>query len=110
MLVFAIFQNSPPYLQIFLPHHGYKDIIFILQNLQAPKGLTKNQARSVKLKSTKFCIINGFLYWKDLGGILLNFLLETEEQENIKDFHQGGCGGHLYWKVTTHKILRAGFY
>ena len=51
--------------------------------------LTKNQARSVKLKSTKLCIINGFLYWKDAGGILLNCLLENEAHEKIKEFHQG---------------------
>jgi hypothetical protein len=28
----------------------------------------------------------------------------------MKDFHNGDCGGHLYWKTTTNKILRAGFY
>jgi hypothetical protein len=64
----------------FLASPWYKDIIFVLQNLQAPEGLTKNQARSVKLKSAKFCIINGFLHWKDAGGILLNCLLENEAQ------------------------------
>ena len=71
-------------------------IIFVLQNLQEQEGLTKNQARPVKLKSTKYCIINDFLYWKDLRGILLNCLLENEAQEKIKEFHQGDCGGHLY--------------
>ena len=68
----------------FLASPWYKDIIFVLQNLQALEGLTKNQARLVKLKSSKYCIINGFLYWKDLGGILLNFLLEKEAQEKIR--------------------------
>lgn len=46
----------------FLASPWYKDIIFVLPNLQAPEGLTKNQARLVKLKSAKYCIINGFLY------------------------------------------------
>lgn len=50
------------------------------------------------------------MYWKDPRGILLNCLLEKEAQEKIKEFHQGDCGGHLYWKVTTHKILRDDFY
>ena len=27
-----------------------------------------------------------------------------------KEFHEGDCGGHHSWKVTTNKILRAGFY
>eukprot|EP00253_Pinus_taeda_P024960 PITA_24960 len=28
----------------------------------------------------------------------------------MKEFHAGDCGGHLYWKSTTDKILRATYY
>eukprot|EP00253_Pinus_taeda_P007374 PITA_07374 len=28
----------------------------------------------------------------------------------MKEFHAGDCGGHLYWKSTADKILRAGYY
>ena len=28
----------------------------------------------------------------------------------MKEFHQGECGGHHSWKVTTNKIMRFGFY
>ena len=94
----------------FLGLPWYKDIIYVLQNLQALEGLSKTQARLVKLKSAKFCILNGYLYWKDLGGVLLNCIFENEAQLKTKEFHQGGCGGHLYWKSTAHKILRASFY
>ena len=68
----------------------------MLQHLQAPLGLSKTQARSIKLKSVNFSILNGYLYWKDPGGVLLNCLLENEAQMKIKEFHQGDCGGHLY--------------
>jgi hypothetical protein len=64
----------------------------------------------LKLKATKFCILDHSLYWKDPGGILLNCLLEEEVKKAIKEFHKGDCGGHHYWKTTVHKILRAGFY
>ena len=40
----------------FLASPWYKDIICVLQHLQAPPGLSKTQASLVKLKSTKFCI------------------------------------------------------
>eukprot|EP00253_Pinus_taeda_P009402 PITA_09402 len=50
------------------------------------------------------------LYWKDPGGILLNCLVEEEAKVTVEDFHKGDCGGHLFWKTTTNKILRAGFY
>ena len=64
----------------------------------------------MKLKATKFCILNQYLYWKDPGGVLLNFLLENEAQQNMKEFHKGDCGGHHSWKVSANKILRASFY
>lgn len=50
------------------------------------------------------------LYWKDPGGMLLRCLLPEEVEEVIRDFHGGDYGGHLYWKVTSKKILRAGSY
>jgi hypothetical protein len=81
-----------------------------LQHLQDPPELSKTKERYVRLKATKFCIINSYLSWKDLGNILLNCLLEEEAKKKIKEFHSEDCGGHLYWKTTTHKILRAGFY
>ena len=41
---------------------------------------------------------------------MLNCLLEKEAKNKVREFHKGDCGGHLYWKTTTHKNLRAGFY
>ena len=93
----------------FLESSWYKDTIYVLQNLQDPPGLTKTQARFIKLKAAKFCIINEYLYWKNPRGTLLNCLLEKEVGEKMQEFHKGDCGGHLYWKTTTYKILRAGF-
>ena len=62
----------------------YADIVFVLQNLQPPTELSKTRTRSVKLKATKFCIIKQYVYWKDLGRILLNCLLESESQHITK--------------------------
>ena len=50
----------------FLASSWYKDIIYVLQHLQSPSSLSKTQARSVKLKDYFFCIIDKYLYWKDL--------------------------------------------
>eukprot|EP00253_Pinus_taeda_P006927 PITA_06927 len=88
----------------------YSDIIYVLKNLSPPPGMTRNKARTLKLKAAKFCILNFALYWKDLGGILLNFLVEKEAKKVMEDCHEGDCGGHLYWKSTANKILRAGYY
>ena len=72
----------------------YADIVYVLQNLQPPAGLSKTRERSVKLKAAKFCILNQYLYWKDPGGLLLNCLSENEAPQIEKYFHEGNCGGH----------------
>ena len=64
------------------------NIIHVLQNLQSLAGLSKIRERSVQLKAAKFCILNHYLYWKDPGGVLLNFLLENEAQHIVKEFHK----------------------
>lgn len=94
----------------YLASPWYVDVIYVLKNLQEPPELSKSKARSVKLNFARYYILNGHLYWKDPDGILLNFLLEIEVREKINEFHKKYCGGHLFWKTTAYKILRAGFY
>ena len=62
------------------------------------------------MKSSKFCVLDGSLFWKNHEGILLNCLTLNETDSVMKEFHAGDCGGHLYWKSTTDKILRDVFY
>jgi len=40
----------------------YSDIIYVLKNLSPPPDMTRNKARTLKLKATKFCILNFALY------------------------------------------------
>jgi hypothetical protein len=103
-------QATPNVKEVFLNSPWYADLIFVFQNLQAPLGLTKTKARFIKLKALKFCILEGNLYWKDPGGIFLNCLLKDKVDKFLQYFHARDCGGHLSWKTTTNKILRAGFY
>jgi hypothetical protein len=103
-------QATPSVKEVFLNSPWYADLIFVLHNLQAPPGLTKTKARFLKLKELKFCILEGNLYWKDHGRSLLNCLLKDEVEKVLQDFHARDCGGHLSWKTTTNKIIRARFY
>ena len=67
------------------------------------------KARFLKMKSLRYCVIDNALFWKDSSGILLTCLLKYEANKNLQEFHAGDCGGHLYWKSTADKILRASF-
>eukprot|EP00253_Pinus_taeda_P030785 PITA_30785 len=96
--------------EMFLSSPWYADILYVLQHLSSPPGMPRNRSRTLKLKAAKFCILDSALFWKDPGEMLLNCLVEDEAQRVVEDFHRGDCGGHLFWKTTTNKILRAGYY
>ena len=68
------------------------------------------QERALKLKSVKFGIVKNLLYWKDPLGILLRCLDKEELVQVMHQFHSSICGGHHYWKTTTHEILKARYY
>ena len=101
---------TQPIEEAFLNSLWYADILYVLFNLNAPSGLSKTKARFLKLKAVNFYILDEVLYWKNYIGILLKCLLEDYADKIMHEFHEGECGGHLYWKTTANKILRAGFY
>lgn len=106
-------KEEDPYLQVFdmfLSSPWYSHIVYVLQHLNPPPEVPKAKSRSLKLKASKYSILDGVLYWKDLGGMLLNFLVENEAKDVMKYFHKGDCGGHHFWNTTTNKVLRASFY
>ena len=96
--------------EMFLKSPWYSNIVYVLQHLFPPPGMSRSKGRSPKLKSEKLCILNSALYWKDPGGILLNCLVKYEAQQVMNDFHRGDCGGHLFLKTIANKALRAGYY
>jgi hypothetical protein len=92
---------------IYLSSPWYKDIVYFLQNLQAPPNFDKSKIVSLKLKSMNYCIFNQELFWRDPNIILLKCVDEGESKQIVTYFHKGFCGGHHHWKATTFKILRA---
>jgi hypothetical protein len=99
-------QDNPPLAEC----AWYKDIIHFLQELRPPDGMGKIKARALRLKAIRYCLIDQVLYWKDPLGVLLRCLDPQEAQRIIFEFHDSLCGGHHFWKTTTYKILRVGYY
>jgi len=85
-------------------------IIYVLNNLHAPLGISNTKAKFLKLKEVNFCILDNSLYWKDPCGMLLSCLPDNDVKRAVEEFHKGDCGGQYYWKTTVHKILRASYY
>ena len=42
--------------------------------------------------------------------MLLRCLDRSEDDSFTTNLHEGACRGHKYWKATTFKILRVGYY
>jgi len=101
---------APLISQAFIESPRYSDIVYILLNLQAPLELCRAKSRFLKMKSLKFCILDNALFWRNHEGIIFNFLLKEESDKVLEEFHASDYGGHLYWKTTIDKILRASFY
>ena len=78
----------------FISSSWYADIIFMLQHLQSPQVMDKTMAILLNNKASTFSILEGKLYWKDIGGVLLNCVDEHEASIVIKEFHAGECGGN----------------
>ena len=53
---------TPQISQDFLESPWYADIIRVLLNLQAPTGLSRTKKRFLKMKASKFCILDGALF------------------------------------------------
>ena len=94
----------------FLLSSWYADILYVLLNLNAPPGLYKTKTRFLNLKAVSYCILDKCLYWENASGLLLKCLPENDAEKIKHEFHEGECGGHLYWKATANKILRASYY
>ena len=78
----------------YLTSPWYKEIVEYLLTLSCPMGCDKVKYRAVRMKSQKYVIANGQLYWRDPLGILLLCLTENEVQDIMTEFHEGLCGGH----------------
>ena len=61
----------------------YADIVHFLFYLQCPEHLDKKAARPLKLRTSKYCLIEQQLFWKDPEGILLRCLDKPEIEKVI---------------------------
>jgi len=53
---------TPPISQAFIESPWYADIIYVLQNLQAPPELSRTKSKFLKMKPLKFCIGDNALF------------------------------------------------
>lgn len=67
----------------YLTSPWYKEIVEYLLTLSCPPSCDKTKYRALRLKSEKYIVANGWLYWQDPSGILLLCLTENEVESII---------------------------
>ena len=93
-----------------LDNHRYSDIIYFLLHLTCPDHLKGHKRRTLRLKTTRYCLTQEGLGWRNPDGIILRCINEQDSRRILTEFHSGFCGGHFAANTAAHKILRASYY
>jgi hypothetical protein len=85
----------------FISSDWYRNIVSYLLTLKCPSELSPSKAKTLKLHAVKYCIAENQLYWKDPLSFLLIYLVKSEKEGVISEFHEGVCGGHHAWRAIA---------
>jgi hypothetical protein len=88
----------------------YKHIIFYFKSGQFPPEMSSKERITLKMKINNYVMVSGVLFRNFFDGVLLRSLDHIIAMKLIQESHKGICGGHFSPVMTTHKIIRAGFY
>ena len=110
----AIFYIDSQILPI-VEHPWYKDLVYYLQNKKCPDSLDTHQRRRLRLESSRYVILGGFLFRISANGILLRCVNNEEVHKLLQEAHGYldsviHVGGHFSTKTTAFKIIRKAYY
>nr|POE57708.1 hypothetical protein CFP56_13968 [Quercus suber] len=70
----------------------------------------KDAARKLKVRASRFMIINDVLYKRGFSRPYLRCLGHEEADYVMREVHEGICGNHSGARSLVHKLIRAGYY
>ena len=79
-----------------------------LQSGTLPDG--KDATRRLKVRASRFMLIQDILYKRDFSRPYLRCLSHNEVDYVMREVHQGICGNHSRARSLVHKLIRAGYY
>ena len=68
------------------------------------------EARSIRLKSVQYSMVEGQLYRRSTMGPMLRCIGPTEAQRLMEEIHEGVCGNHSGGRSLAHKALTARYF
>ncbi|KAK0589707.1 hypothetical protein LWI29_017611 [Acer saccharum] len=70
----------------------------------------RTEARRIKAKAAKFCILYDKLYKKSFTGPYLRCVTPREAYDILKSLHQEECGNHSGARSLSNRAITAGYY
>jgi ribonuclease HI len=106
-------QHSPSHLEeevspIDVSNSWMTPIVNYLEDETLP--LDTVEARKLKVRSTRFILIQGVLYKRGFSLPYLRCLDKAEADYVMREVHEGICGNHSGARSLVHKLVRAGYY
>ena len=70
----------------------------------------KDEARKLRVRSTRYVLLNEVLYKRGFSQPYLRCLAPDEANYVLREVHSGACGNHSGARSLIHKVVRAGYY
>jgi len=70
----------------------------------------KEEARKLRVRATKFFLMDKGLYKRGFSQPYLWCLTPDESHYILRDVHEGACGNHLGARSLVHKIVHVEYY
>ena len=83
-------------------------IVVYLKDGRLPED--KDKARRLRIKATKYVLINEVLYNRGFFQPYLSCLAPDESNYALREVHEGACGNHSGAKALVHKVVCASYY
>ena len=83
-------------------------IVGYLKEGKLPQG--RNEARKLRIKSTRYVLMDEMLYKRDFSQPYLRCLALDEANYVLREVHEETCGNHSGARSLAHKIVRVGYY
>ena len=83
-------------------------IVSYLKDGTLPEG--KDEARKLRVKSTRYVLMDKVLYKRGFSQPYLRCLALDEANYVFEEVHDGVCGNHSRARSLVHKVVRARYY
>lgn len=101
-----IAEDNSSALLVGLKDDQFYDIAYFLTYGESPKHITTKVEIKLRLKATKYTIIDNVLYKKGLDGAFLRCVDKDQHKKLLNSLHNEAFGDNFSFTMSSFKIMR----